>query len=245
MRPSRRLVVTAVALGVLAMGLAGATLIRSGGPGLDDTALRVGGVEVTFAELALRREANVATRPVWERLRAGEAFGVPADIVSEFLGEQGDRAPDVATPEEQELKLIGTLVASAAARDVAAREGQTPSTAAVAARVEALSQGYEALRDEPTAMFMVATIDAQRAALGEERFLDEFLHLQAMDSLALEVLMAGVPHPAEGGIAPLTASMLVALDADLWIHPSLSVGVAELRSFLADEIARADDTGSD
>src|SRR5690606_17557683 len=86
---------------------------------------------------------------------------------------------------------------------------------------------------EPALGFPRALTESQIAALGEERYHEEYLPLEARDALARDLLTDHLDvSAAEAGLLPLIMAMRVAEAADLWIHPSLGVSVEEVRAEL-------------
>lgn len=223
---------------MLAAGVVGVASLRPG-TGPDDVALRVDGVEVTFAEYELRTTATLANRPVVDRLLAGEDFGMPAESV-----EQMRMIHAVFEPLQADLHeaagLVAAVVAPAAAYAAALAEGHPPSAEAIADRVEVVNRFEETIltAEDPQLGFPRATTEAQIAALGEERYHEEYQPLMARDALARDLLTDQLDlSSAEAGILPVIMAIRAAEDAEIWIHPSLGVTVEEVRAEL-DQQAR-------
>lgn len=223
---------------VLAAGVAGVASLREGEPGPEDVAIRVGSVEVTFAELELRRIAQEATEPVHQRLHAGEDFGMPPEFQAQLTMMKDLFAP-FQVEANHEVGFIGSVVSAAAARDAAARQAGEPSEDAVTARVEMLLQMDELIRtgDGATLGFARALGEARLAALGEERYLTEYVPLQARDGLARDRLTEHLElTAAEGGVMPIVMGMRAAQDTDIWLHPSFAVSLEEIRDHLDQQV---------
>jgi len=234
MRQNTPIVAVLLAAFLLAAGVVGAASLREGEPGPEDVAIRVGSVEVTFAEFELRRAAQEATRPVSERLTAGEDFGMPPEFQAQMTMMRDLFAP-FQIEADHEVGFIGSVVSAAAARDAAARQAGEPSEDAITARIEMLLQMDELIRTSDGAMlgYARALDEARLAALGEERYLAEYVPLQARDALARERLTDHLElTAAEGGVMPIVMGMRAAQGADIWLHPSLGVSSEEIRDHL-------------
>jgi|GEM_PF-2919455 len=237
MRPNCPIVAVLLAAFVLAAGVVGAASLREGEPGPEDVAIRVDGVEVTFAELELRRDAGLAAASVMQRLVDGEDFGLPPESFEQMRLFRDLFAP--LRQAEDPAAFVTNAVAAAAARADALQAGL--SEEAVAARLEITLQSHEVIM-EPEAealAFPREMREAQIAAVGEKRFVEDYLLLQARDGLAREILAEGMDlEPQEMGVVLMTLALRSADDADIWLHPSLDVSEEQVRESLRLQIAQ-------
>jgi len=238
MRQNTPIVAVLLAGLVLATGVVGVASLREGAPGPEDVAIRVDGVEVTFAEFELRREVQEATRPITERLTAGEDFGMPPEFQAQMTMVRDLFAP-FQVEADHELAFVGSVVSAAATRNAAARESGEPSEEAVSGRIAMILQADEVVRtsDEPVLGFARALDEAQVSALGEERYLTEWVPLQARDGLARQHLIDHLDlTAAEAGVMPMIMGMRAAQDAEIWLHPSLGVSPEEVGGHLDQQV---------
>lgn len=220
-------------LGGLVLGVVGAASLREGEPGPEEVAIRAGTVEVTFGELDLLREGSRATRPVTERLMAGEDFGMPPDGLDAVRAIQAIMAP-LRDDSAEELELVAQAASAAAARDRAAALGLDPSESDLAQQVDTILRMEARLlaSDAPETALPRAFMEAGRAALGE-RYEREYLPLRTRDNLARQALVRGIDlAPSELGSYPIMMGWEAALEADLWVHPSLGVSSEQVRDHL-------------
>lgn len=192
---------------------------------------------MTFAELELRREAGLAAAEVMQRLVEGEDFGLPPESFEQMRLFRDLFAP--LRQVEERAAFVTNAVAAAAARADALRAGL--SEEAVAARLEIALRSHEVIMepDAEALAFPREMRKTQIAAIGERRFVEDYLLLQARDSVAREILAEGMDlEPHEMGIVLMTLSLRSADDADIWLHPSLDVSVEEVRQSLRLQIAQ-------
>ena len=225
-------------IAVLVLGLLGSlgilVIARSADrePRPDDVAIRVNGVEVTFAELELRRRAIDAGQSVTERFRAGEDFGMPPEVVKQQRLFADLFAPFEPRADDQ-TAFVADVIANAAALATARERGLDPTDAELESQTLTVALLRQQLlsSDIPETGLARATFEAQIDALGDE--MDAYLRLLARDGIARNALAHDLDlAPTELGVMPLILAMEAADDAQIEIHPSLGVDVADVRAFL-------------
>lgn len=236
MTQSRPLLAVLV-IGVLAaVGVVVFAYMAGGEPGPDDVAIRVGGVEVTFGELEVRRAAGAASTSVIQRVMSGEDLGVPEEqlrqirLVEDLFGPLRNL--------DEDLAFVAYASSQAAAYAAALEDGVALGEGEIA---EAM-QVQQDIRDDigtstdPRAGFSRALFEAEQAELTPEQY-EQWLYLGARDTETLRRLS---DHrdltSAEAGVLPMIAAMELAQEAEIELHPSLGVTVEEVRDYLDEQV---------